>query len=60
MDDILSIRVSVTLNIRVSVTLSIQVSVTLDWMLIVIDGQSTLVQVMVWCRQAPSHYLNQC
>ena len=21
---------------------------------------STLAQVMVWCRQAPSHYLNQC
>ena len=25
-----------------------------------IDDKSTLVQVMVWCRQAPSHYLNQC
>ena len=24
------------------------------------DGKSTLVQVMAWCRQAPSHYLNQC
>ena len=24
------------------------------------DEQSTLVQVMAWCRQAPSHYLNQC
>ena len=24
------------------------------------DDQSTLVQVMVWCRQATSHYLNQC
>ena len=22
--------------------------------------QSTLVQVMAWCRQAPSHYLSQC
>ena len=22
--------------------------------------KSTLVQVMAWCRQAPSHYLNQC
>ena len=22
--------------------------------------QSTMVWVMVWCRQAPSHYLNQC
>ena len=24
------------------------------------DGKSTLVQVMAWCRQAASHYLNQC
>ena len=24
------------------------------------DDQSTLVQVMAWCRQAPSHYLSQC
>ena len=25
-----------------------------------IDGKSTLIQVMAWCRQATSHYLNQC
>ena len=24
------------------------------------DDQSTLVQVMAWCRQATSHYLSQC
>ena len=24
------------------------------------DEKSTLVQVMTWCRQAPSHYLSQC
>ena len=24
------------------------------------DDQSTSVQVMAWCRQAASHYLNQC
>ena len=24
------------------------------------DDRSTLVQVMAWCRQAPSHYLTQC
>ena len=24
------------------------------------DHKSTLVQVMAWCRQAPSHYLYQC
>ena len=25
-----------------------------------LNDKSTLVQVMAWCRQAPSHYLNQC
>ena len=25
-----------------------------------VTGQSTLVQVMAWCRQATSHYLSQC
>ena len=25
-----------------------------------IDEKSTLVQVMAWCRQATSHYLNHC
>ena len=25
-----------------------------------IEDQSTLVQVMAWCRQAPSHCLSQC
>ena len=24
------------------------------------DDQSTLVEVMAWCRQATSHYLSQC
>ena len=24
------------------------------------DDESTLVQVMAWCHQAASHYLNQC
>ena len=24
------------------------------------DDKSTLAQVMVWCRQATSHYMNQC
>ena len=24
------------------------------------DDKSTLIQVMAWCHQAPSHYLNQC
>ena len=33
----------------------------LRWMsLALIDDKSTLVQVMAWCRQATSHYLNQC
>ena len=25
-----------------------------------IDGKSTLPQIMAWCNQATSHYLNQC
>ena len=25
-----------------------------------LTDKSTLVQVMAWCRQAPSHYLSQC
>ena len=29
---------------------------SLDWT----DDQSTLVQLMAWCRQATSHYLSQC
>ena len=24
------------------------------------EQKSALVQVMAWCRQAPSHFLNQC
>ena len=24
------------------------------------NGKSTLVQIMAWCHQAPSHYLSQC
>ena len=34
----------------------------LNWMLLVdlTDDKSTLFQVMAWCRQATSHYLNQC
>ena len=35
--------------------------IALIWMsLDFINDQSTLVQVMVWCRQATSHYLSQC
>ena len=35
--------------------------IALIWMsLDLTDDQSTLVQVMAWCRQATSHYLNQC
>ena len=33
----------------------------LIWMsLDFIDDQSTLIQVMAWCRQATSHYMSQC
>ena len=39
----------------------ISCEIALIWMsLDFIDDQSTLVQVMDWCRQATSHYLSQC
>ena len=39
----------------------ISCEIALIWMsLDFTDDESTLVQVMVWCRQAPSHYLRQC
>ena len=39
----------------------ISCEIALTWMsLDFIDDQSTLVQVMIWCRQAASHYLSQC
>ena len=35
--------------------------IALRWMsLDLTDDNATLVQVMAWCRQATSHYLNQC
>ena len=35
--------------------------IALRWMsLDLSDDNSTLVQVMAWCHQATSHYLNQC
>ena len=39
----------------------ISCEIALIWMsLDFIDDQSTMVQVMAWCRQAASHYLSQC
>ena len=39
----------------------ISCKIALRWMpLVLSDYESTLVQVMAWCRQASSHYLNQC
>ena len=39
----------------------ISCEIALLWMsLDFTDDLSTLVQVMAWCRQATSHYLNQC
>ena len=39
----------------------ISYEIALIWMsLDFTDDQSTLVQVMAWCRQAISHYLSQC
>ena len=39
----------------------ISCEIALIWMSVdFADDQATLVQVMAWCRQATSHYLNQC
>ena len=39
----------------------VQCQVALIWMSMELtDDKSTLVQVMAWCHQAPSHYLSQC
>ena len=39
----------------------ISCEIAIIWMsLYLTDDQSTLVQVMAWCRQATSHYLSQC
>ena len=39
----------------------ISCEIALIWMLLdFTDDQSSLVQVMAWCSQAPSHYLSQC
>ena len=39
----------------------ISYEIALIWMsLDFTDDQPTLVQVMVWCRQATNHYLSQC
>ena len=41
--------------------LDISYKIALRWMpLGFTDDESTLVQVMAWCRQATSHYLSQC
>ena len=40
---------------------SLSCEIALIWMsLDFTDDQSTLVQVMAWCRQATGHYLSQC
>ena len=40
---------------------SISGDIALRWMSPdLTDDKSTLVQVMAWCRQATSHYMNQC
>ena len=41
--------------------LSVSCEIVLRWMPEdLTNDKSTLVQVMAWCRQATSHYLNQC
>ena len=40
---------------------SISYEIALRWLPLKLnDDKSTLVQVMAWCHQATSHYLNQC
>ena len=40
---------------------SISCEIAIRWMpQDLTDDKSALVQVMAWCRQATSHYLNQC
>ena len=41
--------------------LCISSEIAIRWMLqIFLDGEFTLVQLMAWCHQSPSHYLNHC
>ena len=48
-------------GILVTDSCGISCEIALIWMsLNLTDDQSTLVQVMAWCRQATSHYLSQC
>ena len=46
-------------QIRIFQSLMAEVIVLL-WMSLYLIDKSTSVQVMAWCRQAPSHYLSQC
>ena len=48
-------------GILVNDSWGISCEIALIWMSVdFTDDQSTLVQVMAWCRQAASHYLSQC
>ena len=40
--------------------ISCEIALIYESQLTLTDNESTLVQVMAWCRQAPSHYLGQC
>ena len=47
--------------ILVIIDWGISCEIALRWMSLDLnDDKSTLVQVMAWCRQAPSQYLSQC
>ena len=42
-------------------SVNIWVNITMEWMPeYIVDSKPTVVQVMAWCREATSHYLNQC
>ena len=53
--------VSMCLYIYIYIILIINCQIGLIWMAQgLADDKSTLAQVMAWCCQATSHYLNQC
>ena len=60
LDGILKMHFSVLLHWLISSNLLMIMSSDECHRTLLINDKSTLVQVMAWCRQATSHYLNQC
>ena len=55
-----NLKCAIFKHILVTAIESIPWDFLLMWIPDFINDKSTLVQVMTWCHQAPSHYLNQC